>query len=434
MQPQAPEAFPSGPTQGLPSVVPPSGKFIAQLFLVPFLIVATIVLFLLGVNWLVSGSRNPEDFLKKLDDANPDVRWRAAADLAQVLLRDDELASNAKFAADLTQRASRALQTEAGEEKAAGERTKGRPRSDLVNARKARESERAYIGYLDACLGNFIIPVGAPFLSQTAADRGGNDPLFVFQRRRQALWALVNLGKNLQRFSRLPSSQQSVILEQLNPTGVDAYRAEPSIVQAFNYFSGPDSGKLKDLGVDTALATCAEDPNPFLRELTVLALNFWQGRGEENARMETLLVKLSSDDGHGEEILTRFREEESEEGSIADAPVSKIPGATIRYNATVALARRGSDKVRLGLLDQMLDETYLSEHLRIRSKDGRDLPDQALVSQTIDAALKAVDELHRTAPQKDLSRLYPALDALTQNPSAALKNEAERTLIALGKK
>src|SRR5438270_13886521 len=85
------------PTKGLPPVVAPSGRFIAQLFLVPGLIVAGAVVVLLGVSWLAGGNRSPEAFLRDIDSSNPDIRWRTASDLAQVLKRDDGLATNVEF-------------------------------------------------------------------------------------------------------------------------------------------------------------------------------------------------------------------------------------------------------------------------------------------------------------------------------------------------
>src|SRR5437762_488177 len=86
---------PSGP--GLPPVVAPSGRFIAQLFLVPGLIVAGAVVVLLGFSWLSGSNRSPEAFLRDLDSANVDIRWRTASDLAQVLKRDQSLATNVDF-------------------------------------------------------------------------------------------------------------------------------------------------------------------------------------------------------------------------------------------------------------------------------------------------------------------------------------------------
>src|SRR5919204_2160886 len=97
------------PAKGLPPVVAPSGRFIAQLFLVPGLIVAGAVTILLGFSWLAGGSRSPEQLLKNIDSANADIRWRAANDLAQVLKRDDVLAADASFGLRLAERLNRAL-------------------------------------------------------------------------------------------------------------------------------------------------------------------------------------------------------------------------------------------------------------------------------------------------------------------------------------
>src|ERR1700678_4003519 len=92
--------------KGLPPVKPPSGRFIVQLFLIPGLIVLCLVLVFLfgGMAWV--GSTSPQSILQKLDNSNPDVRWRGASDLAQVLQRPEsiELASNVDFALDIAVR------------------------------------------------------------------------------------------------------------------------------------------------------------------------------------------------------------------------------------------------------------------------------------------------------------------------------------------
>ena len=73
--------------KGLPPVAPPSGRHILQLFLIPGIIVSVFVLAYLGWDRLTRGWHTPEAFLKRLDDADQDVRWKAADDLAQVLDR-----------------------------------------------------------------------------------------------------------------------------------------------------------------------------------------------------------------------------------------------------------------------------------------------------------------------------------------------------------
>jgi hypothetical protein len=182
--------------------------------------------------------------------------------------------------------------------------------------------------------------------------------------------------------------------------------------------------------VDKALLQCAEDQDPFLREIAAFALNFWEGDAAERKRIEEVLAKLAHDDGHGEDFLVQFREEQDK----SDQAITRSPGLKIRYNATVALARRGSDKVRLGVLEEMLDENQQQQNFRLRRKDGQEVAEDATVHATLVSALQAIAEFHHKQPERDLSSLYPALDELARNPNMALRNEAERTLRTLGRK
>src|SRR5437773_9138990 len=97
--------------QGLPPVTPPSGRFIAQLFLVPGLIVLMAVLIVLAANYLLIGGYTPEYFLNRLDSDNADIRWRGASDLAQHIKRSDSklLKADTAFALDLAERLRAAL-------------------------------------------------------------------------------------------------------------------------------------------------------------------------------------------------------------------------------------------------------------------------------------------------------------------------------------
>jgi hypothetical protein len=110
-------------------------------------------------------------------------------------------------------------------------------------------------------------------------------------------------------------------------------------------------------------------------------------------------------------------------------------GWEIRYNATVALARHGSDKIkdRIEVLDEMLDENQQLANCRTTTKDGQEVTDLQAATGTVTNALKAIAELHRRRPEMDLSSLNPAIDKLTQSSNAALRTEAERTRVALGR-
>ncbi len=422
MQPETNHAAP--PDRGLPPVVPPTGRFLAQLFVVPGLIVAFVVALLLGANWLLGGARTPEQFLQNLDNPNPEVRWRAADDLAQVLLRDDHLASDPRFALDLSVRLRRALEASAPAEQDYAERMHKDQVAENDPARKKLEADRAYIHYLMACLSDFIVPAGLSVLkdlaekpdvaAQADAAAARRPEATWASRRPEAVWALGKLGENVHKFEALPPEQRQGVLGYLNEQaeGACPERAEAAKAAAA-VLAPPEGDRPRLLGLDKVFDRCASDGDPFLREMTALALNFWQGNAAESARLDATLGRLARtpDDG---DSATQARE--------------------VRYNAAVALARRGSPQARLDLLQEMLDEDRQRQNFRLRGKDGSDAADEATAETTVLNALKATAELHRLRPDRDLATLYPAVERLAHSPTVPLRNEAEKTLAALGRK
>jgi hypothetical protein len=425
---------------GLPPVEPPSGKFIAQLFFVPLLIVAVVLSLVLAFNWLVRSKQSPEEFLSRLDDPNPDIRWRGAQDLAQVLLRNENLALDPTFGLDIAERLHLALQSIRSEEKALAERLPQESKVEPIKERESLEPSRNQVLYLSACLGNLAVPIGGPVLAEMAVSQDGGDALAVFQRRRHALWALANLGKNLKRLRQLSPDRLETILASAEKETTSKQHHAPWATRTLEYLKGAHAGSIEALGVENALTQCAQDANPFLREIAALAINFWEGLPEENKRLEDVLTRLTYDDGHGEDLLDKFREEEDalakfhREPSQSTSTVIGRPGLTVQYNAMVALARRGSDKARLGMLQEMLDEAKQKENFRLRRKNGQEVADDATATLTLVTALQAVAELHRKSPERDLSALYPAVDELARNPNIAVRTQAEQTRIALGRK
>jgi hypothetical protein len=426
----------SDPERGYPVVVPPSGRFIAQLFLVPFFIVATVVGILLLVQWLVGRAHSPEDYLAKLDNPNRDVRWRGAEDLAQVLRRDDQLASDAHFALNLASRLQQALHEAEAESKGNAQRKPGvqdgapaEPEEDeLAGGRLFSLSGRGgYIFYLSACLGNVMVPVGAPLLGEAVLEAKGADPELVALRRRRALWVLAQLGDNVRRFARLPDLRQQAVLADLQ---AESEGSNPSrrawAAAALAYFQGPEKGNLKVLGLDTVFTAAATDSDALLRSLAAFALNFWQGNASESARVDELLLKLTRDDGHGGQEL---QPRPDENGNIS---ITRSPGSSIRFNAAIALARRGSTHVRLDLLKDMLDEHALSENFRIKLPDGREVADVEMVRTTLDGTLQALVELHHSRPDLDLSGLRSSLDTLAESTNLSLRGQAQQTIKMLG--
>jgi hypothetical protein len=274
------------PPQGLPPVVAPSGRFIAQLFLVPGLIVAGAVLVLLGFSWLSGGNRSPDAFLRDLDSSNIDIRRRTASDLAQVLKREDSLATNVDFGLKLAEQLRQAV----------GELDKKPPAaSDSAAVRTEDQNRRWYVQFLIASVGNLMTPVGAPVLADLARNGVGKDPKVNAMVRRQAVWALASLGEALQRLDKMPDDRKASVLADLDRAADTA----PGEQATWARRSAAALRKQAELGVVTALGQCAGADDPFLRQQVALALTFWGGTPHEDKVAESVLLKLARDDGHG---------------------------------------------------------------------------------------------------------------------------------------
>ncbi len=169
-----------------------------QLFLVPGLIVVVLVAIALAWRWLFGGPVSKADFLDKLHNDNAEVRWRAAEQLAQVLQRDDALASDGDFARQLglmlleTRDRSREAEKDFLDSQKSIDKQRElteQQRKEKVDAERTKvEADRTFISFLTASLGDFLVPVGAPVLKEIAAGKDGLDPKALVLRRRQAVW------------------------------------------------------------------------------------------------------------------------------------------------------------------------------------------------------------------------------------------------------
>jgi hypothetical protein len=414
------------PGLGLPPVAPPTAGSFVQLFVTPLLI----VILLVGVAWgfhyffgLLFGTPSAAEFLKRLDDPNAEVRWRAAADLGQVLLRPNNgLSTDPDFALKLADRLAKAHANSAQAEKAFAGRVAGLSKDDAERERKKLEGERNYVHYLSACVGNFVVPVGAPVLQELAAQDADLEPKALYEQRAAAILALAVLGEKCKGFDDLTPVEQDNILARLEEAAERREHAEWA-EQARDYLKARQAKRSVTMGVDKTLIRCADAPQPYLRELTALALNFWSGTDAENERIEEALEKLSNDPGAGEEEQRQLVGD-NPEGTTA---FTKPLGRQVCYNATNALARRGSTRTRTGVLEEMLDEGKLRDTFRLRNKNGTDEPDNAAAVQTVLVALKAVAEMHRRNPKLVNDALREAVNKLTSNQNAAVANEAKQT-------
>jgi hypothetical protein len=302
----------SEPAPGLPPVLPPSGTHIVRLFVVPAVIVLGVVVLLLGVfgarNWFFGFARTPEACLADMKSDNPDARWRAANDLAQVLKRDPRLAADPKLGLDLADVLNGALADLEREEQSFADKQKKQPadaeKKEPVPA--SLKAQRKYVQFLSACLGNLSVPVGVPLLTRLARKEQG-EAKSVALLRRHAVWALANLGENRKQFDQLPAEQRAKALAVLQE---EARRSSPARADwARKTLDGLNG---KDFGVIDALSDCAgtrdKPGDPDLRFMTAFALGFWSDSPDASKRKlaEDTLLRLSNPDaehGQGERIV-----------------------------------------------------------------------------------------------------------------------------------
>ncbi len=337
----------NGAPKGLPPVAPPSGRFIAQLFLIPFLIVSVGALIILGSSYLVRSSHTAQKFLDSLDSDNAEIRWRGAHDLAQVLKRPESvaLASDVKFALDLAERLQRALADLEKLEEETRIKVENAEQEARSRGAKLTEGERAafwrklsnarhHVLYLTGALGNFTVPVGAPVLGQLALKDTGAEIKGLTHRRGLAVLALGQLGDNFKRryLGHNPGPEDKVLTDEQKAEVVARLQKEAegkgpraawaretlryvegggrlalalSREQAATVAGVAAGGALLAVpllaeapqGVDAVLERVARADNPFLRELVALALNFWDG-----PRVEPTLLRLARDDGRGTRV------------------------------------------------------------------------------------------------------------------------------------
>jgi len=414
--------------KGLPTVLPPSGGHIVKMFVVPLLIVGGLLLGSYVVIKLSGGAvlRTPDSYLADLRNGDPDVRWRAAQDLAQVLLRDDQLASDPTFGLALADELRGALDDTGQAEQALAQKVKDNPDANFASERKELEARRDYTRYLGSSVGSLCTPVGVEPLKRMALEGAGGPAGVRADLRRWALWNLANLGQNLKRFDGLSPERQEAVVDGFEAQASAEGDRGPWAAQSAAALRERRAGHLQALGVDDVLVRCMGDTNPFLREVAAFAANFWPG----TASVEEALVARLDDRGAGEEQLAELYQ------GAKNAVVAYRPneGLGIRYQAAVALARQGSDKAPLGLLAEMLDESAQMDAHRVRlTKDGHEAPDKAAAYADMENALNAVVELHHKNPRVNMAPLETPLEKLKDSANPDIRREAERTREAFAK-
>ncbi len=97
------------PLPDLPPVEAPSAGFVVQLFVIPAVVVAVVILVWLLFGKLAGGERDPVDYVRRLRQASGD--WRSAFELASLIQNDAKLASDQRLLGELTDLLSDELKT-----------------------------------------------------------------------------------------------------------------------------------------------------------------------------------------------------------------------------------------------------------------------------------------------------------------------------------
>jgi hypothetical protein len=282
---------------------------------------------------------------------------------------------------------------------------------EAAAARKAREDERTYILYLMGCLSVFRVPVGVPLLAELTEAKDVADPDALALRRHEALMALARLGEKMKGFGKLSPERQLATLATLEEEASGGSDRAHWADEALAMLKGQQVEKPTLRGLDLVFERCADDADIDMRKLTAFALNFWDGSPAENQRIEETLVRLA-----------------------ARPPAGSDDGALLQvcYNATAALARRGSDRVQPAVLAEMLDEAQLLKTFHVKPpQGGPEVPDELAARATMLSALQALVELGQKQPTLDLSAVKPAVERLTGHPLPNIREHAQKAQQAL---
>lgn len=254
--PQQPKSV--SPDDALPPIEPPSAGFLVQLFLIPGLIVAIIVVVWLLFHWLAQMGNDPRDYVKKLR-GNNEVRWQAAVNLAGALhgAAGDEIKHDAAVATDLGQILADEIKTGSMEE---------RP----INLRI----------YLSRALGEFQVEAALPALLTAATTQRDDTEIDV---RRAAIHGLASLADNLKKEN--PDWKNADLLTTL----IETSKSENDNLRGETAFA---LGIVADQPeAEQRLVQMLDDPHPDARFNAATGL----ARRGNAAALSMLLDMLSSD-------------------------------------------------------------------------------------------------------------------------------------------
>lgn len=381
-----------GASGALPPVEAPNVRMIIQLFVVPSILVVVVMGFiLLFFGGVGAGPRTADQFIEGLNSPSGHKRQQTAHDLAQVLPRHRELRHDAKFALDLTDM----LQRELKAPRPGGPDPKPGSPDAVLNQ----------LDYLPAIVGNFSVPVAMPLLTEIVrANIEGKDQALV--RARNAIVAIGNLGHRLREFDRLPAEDKEKVLVQLRQEAGKQPGRATFAQEAYEYLQQRMQAGQQPLadpyGVVATLSLGARANDELTRKYTIIALANWQAPGVDE------LLRQLADVGPD---LTVFENADAERGR-----------REIRYNAALALARRGSPLTPDRIVLETLDEAFLAK--------AYPNPTTSPATQLMLKALNDLEEFKRQNPAGFAQKpdLMAAARKLANSENMAVQIEARRLL------
>src|SRR5207248_9107128 len=96
------DSAPKEPIAELPPVEPPTAGFIIQLFVLPAIVVAVVIVVWLLFGKLAGGERDASEYVRTIRSENVNRRWRAAYELASLIQNDPKLARDPVLLGQLT--------------------------------------------------------------------------------------------------------------------------------------------------------------------------------------------------------------------------------------------------------------------------------------------------------------------------------------------
>jgi HEAT repeat protein len=305
----------------LPPVEAPSAGFIVQLFVIPAIIVAVVIVVWLLFGKLAGGERDAMEYVRLL--RAPNANWRAANraafELASLIQNDPKLANDPKLLGELTDLLAH----------------------DLDHAENPEMTQ-----YVALAIGKFQ--------TLDARSEGG------------------------QKIDPLPTLARALSDKQPTPVRIAA-------AASLAKHAARLEGRLDDEEAVRALDEASENGEPDLRQMAVYALGFFGG----TPAAQLLRDRLNDPD--------RF----------------------VRYNAAVALGRRGDPAAR-GTLREMLSTADLSQAIELPTETEKHNKIEAI---ELEALLALQTSLDRKRPELVRS-LRPEITALSKSGLVSVRNQA----------